>query len=70
MAANMFPAMTTTELTCYSLIFLAATVTRSEGDTDGTLQRTSDGNIQSQQQFRSYIFLAVATSPAIFSYDS
>jgi hypothetical protein len=33
----MFPVMTTTELTRYSLIFLAAAITGSEGDTTGTL---------------------------------
>uniref|UniRef100_A0A0A9EQK7 Uncharacterized protein n=1 Tax=Arundo donax TaxID=35708 RepID=A0A0A9EQK7_ARUDO len=33
----MFPVMTTTELTRCSLIFLAARITGSEGDTTGTL---------------------------------
>lgn len=35
----MFPVMTTTELTRYSLIFLAAAITGSEGDTTGTLEK-------------------------------
>jgi hypothetical protein len=43
---NVLPAMTTTELTRYSLIFFAAAVTGSEGDTDGTLQRINDGNVK------------------------
>ena len=66
---NMFPVITTTELTRCSLIFLAARVTRSEGNTTGTLQNEKQ-KFQSEQIVTSYVFLVVADIPAIFSYDS